>query len=338
MESLALRLDLSDEAIQYPYKEESQVYEKYGFIPELIPLYQLYPDVWIRRFLDVYLWFKQIEICRAVAKFPAVTVRSCHESGKSFIAGCLTVWFFLMFKDAKIITTAPTGRQVKKVLWSEIGRQHKVLMDKVANPGELFQTELRGSSTNWAIGFSTDEGNAFQGFHELNLLAIFDEACGISREIYTAAEGVVMDGGNKQLLIGNPTHPNTYFHQTHTGEIPGFYRIKISAYDSPNIAINEKGEYYDIEPLPFPKLVKMKWVNRMLRTYGPRDPQVISRVFGEFPSAAPNQLIDDEAITMAAVKGATIRKVVGRLGSGKDIISPEEIRVMNQRMEYTDDV
>jgi hypothetical protein len=332
------KIDLSDYEVQWPYQEEKKIWDKFGFIPELIELYRLMPDVWIRRFLEVSLWLKQIEICRAIAKYPAVTVRSCHDSGKSFIAGCLVVWFFIMFKDSKIITTAPTGRQVKKVLWSEIGRQHRILAQKVANAGELFQTELRDGPTHYALGFSTDEGNAFQGFHELNLLAIFDEACGIPREIFKAAEGVLTTEGNKQLLIGNPTHPNTYFHQTHTGEIPGYYRIRISAYDTPNIAVNEKGEYYEVKPKPFPKLTPLSWINKMITTYGPRDPDVIARVFGEFPSAAPNQLIDDEAITLAATKGSIIRKLVSGLGSGRDVIPPEQIKALNERMDYSNDV
>ena len=267
------------------------------------------------------MWEKQVEICRALASHGKVTVRSAHDLGKTFVAACLVLWHLFTFPpENKVLTTAPTMRQVKKLIWGNIASLHRRLEDKLSYAGELLQTELRLGPLHEAVGYSTDDPNSFQGVHAQHLLVIFDEACGISREIYEAAEGVISGKGNRVLLIGNPTEPNTYFHETHTGDIPGFYRIKLSAYDCPNFRIRPDGKYYELDPAPFPGFVSLEWVNRMIKAYGRDDPRVVSRVFGEFPSAAINQLIDDKIIATAIAKGALLRKIIGRTGKGEEVV------------------
>jgi len=83
------------------------------------------PVWWIENTFKVRLWQKQKEIVEAVNKYPRVTVKSCHSSGKSFIAAHIVICFLECHENSVVITTAPTFRQVKKVLWQEIRSAYK---------------------------------------------------------------------------------------------------------------------------------------------------------------------------------------------------------------------
>src|SRR5262245_22246624 len=70
------------------------------------------------------LWSKQRQILQALRKKRRVAVPSCHESGKTHVASVAAVHHLLSYQPSKVITTAPTNRQVKDLLWSEIRTRH----------------------------------------------------------------------------------------------------------------------------------------------------------------------------------------------------------------------
>lgn len=328
------RIPLDPTSIQRPYREEQKLIDEgapLGAINELI--YKKYPDVWILRYLGQLLWKKQIEIGRALAAYPKVSVRSANGMGKSFIAAALALWFFICFKYSKIVTTAPSERQVKKILWGEMHWMHPILKKSVVNAGDLLTLELRGEPGNWAVGYTADDADTFQGIHEENLLLVLDEANGIKREIWRACEGMTTVEGNKTLAIGNPDTPNTQFHETHTGREPGYYKIRISAFDSPNIGIDERGEFYSITPLPYPKITGLDWALSKINKLGRNDPWVVSRVFGEFPQSAHNQLISDKLLANALAKGRMLRQILHRLEVGEEVVASDQIRDLRESMK-----
>ena len=63
----------------------------------------------------------------AAMRFPGahVTVRSGHGIGKSSVMAWLILWFVLFNKDCKVPCTAPSGHQLKDVLWSEVANWHQ---------------------------------------------------------------------------------------------------------------------------------------------------------------------------------------------------------------------
>ena len=65
-------------------------------------------------------WSKQIEIIEAIRDHSRVAVRSCNGSGKSYVAAYVVLWWLMCHTDSVVITTAPTGHQVKDILWREI--------------------------------------------------------------------------------------------------------------------------------------------------------------------------------------------------------------------------
>ena len=70
-------------------------------------------------------WKIQREIIESVFNNKYTTVKSCHTSGKTFLAGTVVLLFMEAFVPSKCITTATTGLQVEKLLWAEINTQFR---------------------------------------------------------------------------------------------------------------------------------------------------------------------------------------------------------------------
>ena len=79
------------------------------------------PVQFINKILGDFIWSKQIEIVESVRDNRRTAVHACHDTGKSFIAGRIVPWFVMAVAagDAIVVTTAPTMRQVKNILWKE---------------------------------------------------------------------------------------------------------------------------------------------------------------------------------------------------------------------------
>ena len=135
------------------------------------------PVAFAKEVLGVDIWEKQEEILEYVLNNKRVTVRSCHGAGKSFTAAIVVLWFLICYSPSTVVTTAPTARQVKSILWEEIRLRYKNA--KIALGGRLLQMELQMGPKWLATGFATDEYNVerFQGYHNDNILVVIDEAC-----------------------------------------------------------------------------------------------------------------------------------------------------------------
>ena len=235
--------------------------------------------VWfVREILGHEPWEKQVEIIESVRDYPRTAVRSCHGAGKSFIAADLVLWFLSSHADSRVLTTAPTFRQVEKVLWPSIRKAYK----KARYPlgGRLLSMEIRIDEGWFAFGFSTDDPDAFQGHHADHILVIFDEASGIPPGIWTAADGVLSSEHARLLSIGNPTDPISKFADEFT--LPGTSKIAISAFDTPNLTAGK---------VIMPGLVTPAWVEDKRKRWGEQSPLWLARVLGQFPDASPDTLI-----------------------------------------------
>jgi len=284
---------------------------------------RLNPVWWIETILGIKLWQLQKLIARSVAENSRTTVRSCEGSGKSFDAACIALWFLYNYVPSTVITTAPTDRQVKEILWREISQ--KFYGARMELGGTLTEKKLDLSDEHFAIGFTTDEPEKFQGFHNVNILVIGDEASGITETCFNAMEnplgaGVVV----RQLLIGNPTQSVGTFRDSHSD--PLFKQFHISAFDTPNFT--EFGiTLEDIQngawqkklgdkELPYPSLVPPAIVAERLEKWGLGSFLFQTKCMGNFADAGVNNLIplhliedamarepivDPRALIMAAV-------------------------------------
>lgn len=239
--------------------------------------------------LDVrpeHIWSKMREIAESVRDNRFTVVPAGHNLSKSYTAGRLAAWFMMSFPPATVITTAPSEKQVKEVLWREI----RACVTNAKLPGGLggrlltqkwdFQEE---SGLKWfAIGFATKadtvtaEATAFQGYHNDNVLIIFDEAAGILKEIWTASQSLFTDKNVRFLAIGNPTSMMGEF--ANVVKDPKYNVINVSVLDTPNFIHGyEKGD-----PKWIPGVAGREFEKMYRDKYGVDHREYRIRVLGEF--------------------------------------------------------
>ena len=222
--------------------------------------YQSDPIAYAREILGVSWWERQNEIAVSVRDNPRTLVKAAYGVGKTFCSGGLVNWFFDAFPNSIIPTTAPTGHQVKDLLWKEIRDQRKLPPEP-----DILQLRDPSSAGHYAVGFSPQKNiradefgaQAAQGFHAEHLLFVMDEAAGVRPEIWMAMDGVVVGANNRALAIGNPTVTSgPYFDAARSGK---WNVITISALEHPNIAAVLAGD-----PEPYPGAVSLEWLEGKL--------------------------------------------------------------------------
>ena len=230
------------------------------------------------------------------------------------------------FNEVKLVSTAPTFRQVHDLLWKEWATAYQNKYPELKR-GRLNETELWIDSETFARGFSprkkaqseTGQGtdSAFQGYHaKFLLIVLFDEATGIDASLWKMAEGLMTAGRRVLFLaIGNPTSRNCEFFKKTQDRMWKHYSIK--CFDSPNLkaaginstedikaeveAIQTLSDAEAIErlssyPCPVPYLINARWVIEKAIEWGVDHPLFKGKVIGEFPDMDSNILISDEDV------------------------------------------
>ncbi len=247
------------------------------------------PVEWCERRLGVKLWSKQREILWSVAENRKTAVQSAHEVGKSFVASCAAAWWIESHApgEAFVVTTAPTGRQVKVVLWREINRRHAAgKLRGRCNQTEWYATGKEGNEEQVAFGQKPADmdPSAFQGIHAPAVLVIMDEACGIPASLYEPADSLCANDDSRMLAIGNPDIPESEFHKA-CKPGSGWKNVVISAFDSPNFT----GE--PVSDLVRRSLIGRTYVEERKRKWGVKHPFYVAKVLGQFPEISVNGLI-----------------------------------------------
>ena len=289
------------------------------------------PAFWFGEILGLDLWEKQIGIAEAVRDHPAVTVASCHGAGKTFTAAAISLWFLYCFPPAKVVTTAPTGRQVRDQLWMEIKRLHsRAAARGYPLGGECLQVRLKVAEDWFAVGISTDEAEQFQGYHSVNLLVVVDEAAGVKEPIFQAVTGLVTTANARRLYIGNPTSTAGAFWRSQHSPL-AWKRLAISAFDTPN---------FQGEGIIRPYLVTPQWVEERREEWGEGSPLWTALVLGEFPTAGTRTLIPLELVELAqnaelAAEGPVEMGVdVARFGDDESVVIVRKGPVVLEIMVY----
>jgi hypothetical protein len=257
----------------------------------------------LKSILGERTWRKEEEILRSVELQKYTAVRSGHGVGKTYSAGRAALWFLLTHPHSIVITTAPTWRQVKKLLWGEIRKAFRRFdrRYKLKKDAALLETELRLDDDWYALGVSTDEPERFQGFHAKYLLIVIDEAPGVSHDIYESCISLMTGSNSKMLVIGNPLSPSGWFYEAFKSEL--WNKIHISCFDCPNVVEQLRSSggtdshpphpriLKSSVPLPYPRLVTLDWIEDRKREWGEDSPIYQSRVLGEFPREGEDTLI-----------------------------------------------
>ena len=203
------------------------------------------PTLFPRKICGVNFTDYQEDIFADVWSYDKVAVKSCNGSGKSHVSGNLALTFCYTIKKSIIITTAPTARQVEKLIWKEIRSSHRqaglILAEygiKDGLWGDLMPKapELRLLGDEWCIlGVATNDPDKLVGFHSDNILIIIDEAAGVHPDIFSTIEDGILASGRRarMLMIGNPTNSEGYFYDTFKNPI-GTKTHTISCFITPN--------------------------------------------------------------------------------------------------------
>lgn len=219
------------------------------------------PIFFIQEVLGIdYITEEQKKIVLSVFNNRYTGVPSAHNVGKTFIAACIVLAYMIPRPDSIVLTTAPTGRQVKDLLWAEISKMY--FASRYPIGGKLTQVRLDMNSKWFAIGIATEIGREehsavkFQGYHAKHLLVILDEATGIHPSIWGAIDGITSSKSVSVLAIGNPSVRNSQFFK-HCKK-KDWNEIEISALTHPNIILEKE---------VVPGGVSVTWIEEKIRDW-----------------------------------------------------------------------
>jgi len=242
----------------------------------------------------------QREALEAMKTTGRVAIRSGHGVGKTKLAAWVAWWFFITHPYSKVITTAPTGRQLRKILWSELKALTRKMPVPFLHNFEILETDIymRGRNgerlADWFITARTsDKPENMQGFHAENLLYIIDEASGVEDSIFHAIEGSMTTNG-KMLMIGNPTRTTGYFYDAFHKNADLWATIKISCFQSP--------------------YVKKEWIERARKEWGEGSDLWRIKVMGEFPRASADSLLPLDWVERAIMADVMIEEGETHIG------------------------
>jgi hypothetical protein len=240
------------------------------------------PAGWMREVLGADPWEKQMEVAEAVRDHRRVAVKSCHSSGKSFLAARLVIWWLHTHPNSIVVTTAPTHRQVESILWREV--RHACARARRPLLGRCLTTRYEIGPTWYGLGFKSEDTrlDGFQGFHSEHPLVVIDEAAGVAEPVYQALDAIMTSEGARMLLIGNPTNPAGTFHDAFHRARLLYHTITIAAADTPNVRAGRTVRPY---------LVTQQWIDDAIAQHGEDSPYVQARVHAVFPAQGERTLI-----------------------------------------------
>lgn len=327
--------------------------------PEALAIFRNNPATFFTHILGAKYERYQEEILNAIVAHDRVAVSASHSIGKSWTLARVVLWYLYTHPYSKVITTAPTGRQVEKILWSEIRTAH--MHSKYPLGGRVLTTEIKVTEEgDWAaIGFSpNNEANSgadgqgttsnFQGWHSPYLMLIFDEATGVKPQLWVMGEGLLTTANVKFIAIANPTSTQSDFYKCFSNR--AWHKIRLSCFDSPNLIANnitcldqlltEVNLCRSLDDEAFharmksyvvtrPWLLTLRWVVEKALEWGTDSALFLSKVLGEFPEEGENVLMPLRIVEEAQEREYQFqpgdRKTLGvdvaRFGSDSSVIT-----------------
>jgi len=275
---------------------------------------------------EIQPYFEPIIDAIDSGKYQRIAIRACHAVGKTFTNARIGDAIMGSYDEVKLISTAPTYRQVHDLLWKEWTTAYNNKLPELKR-GKLNETELWINSETFARGFSpqrrvkseTGQGtdSVFQGYHGKFMTAIiFDEATGIDPQLWEQAEGLLNSGYRVLIIaIGNPTSRNCQFFKCFSDR--SWKKFSITCFDSPNLKANNINSIEDIEAeveiieslpddeaidrlssylCPVPYLINTRWVIEKAIEWGVSHPLFLGKVIGEFPTEDSDSIISEEHV------------------------------------------
>lgn len=216
----------------------------------------------------------QSSVLTAISSLDRIAAPTGHGVGKTALGAWLTCWWIFTRPGSKVVTTAPTWRQVSDLLWSEVHkwvRQAKLHEIGWVWPFKLLDTRLEIEQEWYATGESTDDPEKLEGYHAPYILYIIDEAKGVPDSHFDAMEGGMTTVEAKMALLSTPGDPKGKLYRVCTGQEPGWAIFPLSSIDSPRVT--------------------RKWIEERKLQWGEDSPMYKMRVLGQFADLADDSLI-----------------------------------------------
>jgi phage terminase large subunit len=257
----------------------------------------LIPASWISLGLDITRYSKgQLEILeaipRAIAENKPIVVPSGNAQGKDFLSARIALWFLYNYSPSKVIITAPTDRQVKDIVWSEIETAWNNA--HVEMPGRILTCKIDVMPNWFMIGFTTKESGGMigkaQGFHSPNVCVIASEAQAIDDKINVQLDSLLNAEVNLYIMIGNPLRTTGFFARAIDNTTDNIV-INLDALDSPN---------YRNKRNVIPGMASYEWIEKKRKEWDPEGkgdhPLWLSRVRGIKPRSSIDTLFAEDLI------------------------------------------
>jgi len=272
---------------------------------ELLSKWRKTPQSYFHEVLGVEeIWDLQDQLLsaipRAIEEHKHVYIGSGHALGKDFICGGLPLWFNHCYPRSVAIMTAPTDRQVKKIMWGEMlahWKRRKLDLGGVPYANPYFEIQKEDWYT---IGFTTKEtgaskeaaGGKFQGFHSAHMCIIVSEAQAVEDTIYDQIDGVATSENVLVIFIGNPTRAKGRFAKGLRDKENNIV-FNFSCLENPN---------YIHKKEVIPGLAAYHWVEDKRKRWGVTDPRWFGRVLGQIPDTAISTVIGESDIAQMKAK------------------------------------
>src|SRR4051794_38806020 len=164
------------------------------------------PVGYARDVLGVALWERVADAVRSLLVPPfMVSIDSGHGVGKTHGAAVAVNWWYDTRDPSWAITTAPTDRDVKDLLWTEVRLQRQRAKIHLADDLMPAAAEMRSGPEHLAKGYTARDANSAQGRHRPNMMFVFDEKEGVPAAFWDGMKSMFRPGsGDAVLVIGNP--------------------------------------------------------------------------------------------------------------------------------------
>lgn len=242
-------------------------------------------------------------------------IKSSNGTSKSFSVAAMIGWTGAVFDVGETVSiiTAPSVAQIDRVIFAYLkANQARAQERGFALPGwinEQLEWQVKGPAGQISLAFGRKpatgtEVSTFQGVRsQFGMTYVwFDEAGGLSKKMWTAAEAVLTGADARLIAIGNPDDVGTEWQSVfedkkYEGE---FNTSTISSFDLPTFT----GEVVypndpEMEQRMLKSLTQVSWVEHKKRIWGEEDARYLSKVLGQFPKDGGNGFFSQRAINTA---------------------------------------
>jgi len=258
----------------------------------------------------------QAEVLNAIVHHDRIAVHTGHGVGKTACASWIVIWFTFCWGPCKVVTTAPSWRQVEDLLWAEVHKwiRRARLEERLGWiwPFKLLDTRLEIMQEWYATGEASDEPVKMEGYHAPSVLYVIDEAKAVPELTFEAVEGALTGDNSKCVMISTPGDTIGYFYRACVGEEAGWYVVHVDGETAPRVS--------------------RQWIDARRVSWGEDSAVYKQRVRGLFASSEEDTVIASDWIRQAANRLENVPRTgpkvvavdVGNRGGDESVISFRE--------------